>query len=806
MQEKTVRSPVLCIAFISGAALSYEVLLIRLFSIIQWHHFAYMVISLALLGYGASGAFLALFKKRLLETFSVSLIVNLAGFGVSSIVCYLFAQRIPFNPEEMLWDLRQLFRLPLLYLLLGLPFFFAASGVVLTLNRFSQNASRTYAADLIGAGMGSLVIIGSLYLMFPMSALKTISFTGFLAAATAWWELRMKSKLALAGILSAGVAVLMVPGKWVELSISPYKGLPQLMHISGTRILKEKSGPLGLITVVESAKIPLRSAPGLSLTARTEPPPQLAVFTDSDAMTVITRFSGNADQIAYLDQLTSALPYHLRSMQSVLILGAGGGSSVLQARYHAVPNIDAVELNQQIVALLQKDYAGFAGNIYNHSNTRVYIDEARGFVRTRQNSYDLIQLSVPGSFGASSAGLYALNENYLFTLEALQDYMNRLTPDGFLAITAWIKMPPRDTFKLFATAVDAVKRAGRSDPERRFILIRGWQTSTLLLKNGFISANEIVALRDFCRDRSFDLAYYPGMQSGESNHYNLLQQPTLFYDAAITLLSNKSKTYLRDYKFNIQPATDNRPYFFHFFKWRVLPEIIGLYRQGGVSLLESGYLLLLAAFVQAAFFSFILILLPLWKYQRTTNPDVSRLRVFSYFFILGLAFLFIEIAFIQKFMLFLYHPIYAVAVSLTAFLLFAGLGSGYSEKLRGRFGVIATVKIAVIAIVALGALQIAGLSKIFELLSGTSYISRMIATVLLIAPLGFFMGMPFPLGLFALKSHSESWIPWAWGVNGCASVLSAILATLIAIEFGFTVLVALALFLYGTAVFVFPAR
>ncbi len=421
MNEKIVRSPVYCIALISGAALSYEVLLIRLFSIIQWHHFAYMVISLALLGYGASGTFLALFRTRLLNKFPVSFLVNLIAFSISSFVCYLFAQRIPLNPEEMLWDLRQLFRLPLLYLLLGLPFFFAANSVVLALNRFPENASRTYAADLIGAGAGSLVIIGSLYLMFPLSALKTVSLIGFLAAVTAWCELRMKSKLALVSILSAGLAVFIVPVYWAELSISPYKSLSQLLNISGIRILEEKSSPLGLITVVESTRIPLRSAPGLSLNATSEPPPQLAVFTDADAMTVITRFTGDLNKIAYLDQLTSALPYHLRSVQNVLILGAGGGSHVLQARYHTVWNIDAVELNPQIVALLQKDYSGFAGNIYNQSNTHVYIDEARGFVRARQKNYDLIQLFVPGSFGASSAGLYALNENYLFTVEALQD-------------------------------------------------------------------------------------------------------------------------------------------------------------------------------------------------------------------------------------------------------------------------------------------------------------------------------------------------------------------------------------------------
>jgi hypothetical protein len=805
---KQADAPLFSVALLSAAALSYEVLLIRLFSIIQWHHFAYMIISLALLGYGASGSFLALTRKRLADRFAPFFVFNIAAFGVSSLICYLFAQRIPFHPEQMLWDWRQWLRLPLLYLLLGIPFFFAANGIGTALTYLPRRASRTYGADLFGAGLGSLGIIGLLYFVFPERALRIISLTGLLASGIAVWELHVKRSLPSLLIPAAAISVILLPGSWTDLSISPYKSLPQLLTIADTRIVEEQSSPLGLLTVVKSNQVPLRFAPGLSLNATTEPPPQVAIFTDADAMTVITEFPKDKNKIRYLDYMTSALPYHLKPIESLLIIGAGGGSDLLQAHLHSVKTIDAVELNPQIVKWMEGEYAEFSGYLYSRTGTRIHIDEGRGFVNRHQQNYDLIQLSVSGSFGASSAGLYALNENYVFTVEAMQEYLNSLKPNGYVVITNWIKIPPRETFKLFATAVEALKRFNKPQPDKRMILIRGWQTATLLIKNGVISSEEIESLHQFCQNRSFDVAYYPGMKPDQANQYNLLQTPTLFYDAALALLGPSANQFLESYKFKLAPATDEQPYFYHFFKWSVLPELLGMYQHGGISLLESGYLVLIAALGQAIFFGLILILLPLWFYKRSLRKSEAGipLRVFAYFSILGFAFFFIEVAFIQKFMLFLHHPIFAVTISLTAFLLSAGTGSALSKRWRLRIGASATMKLAAIGILVVAAIHLLMLNRVFEIWSGTTYIFRMLVSALLIAPLGFFMGMPFPQGLHALAEQSEALIPWAWGVNGYASVLSAILATLIAIHFGFTVLILLAMLLYGIACFVFPGK
>jgi spermidine synthase len=775
-----------------------------------------MVISLALLGYGASGTFLTLIQDRLDRKFAFFFLANVTAFGVASLLCGLLAQRVPFNPEELLWDVRQLIRLPLVYLLLGLPFFFVANAIGLALSRFPEHTPRIYAADLTGAGAGSLLILGLLYVVYPSTALRIISTAGFVAGVIAWRELSLKPDFRLAGILAAGVLALILPGAWIEPAVSPYKGLPQLMMIPGTRILEQRSSPLGLLTVVESTQVPLRNAPGLSLNAMSGPPSQLAIFTDSDSMTAITHFTGNLRELEYLDQMTSALPYHLQPLHNALILCAGGGSEVLQARYHRAEHIDAVELNPQIVDLVQTTYAPFAGSIYNHPGTHIHPGDARGFVRTQRQEYDLIQLAVPGGFGASSAGLYALNESYLFTVEAFEDYIKHLAPNGFLDVTTWVKMPPRDTIKAFATAVEALKHSGVARPDQRLILIRSWQTSTLLVKNGLISPEETLRLKRFCEARSFDLSYYPGMKREEESRFNFLPRTALLYDAAVALLGVRPETFERAYKFNVKPATDDRPYFFHYFRWRILPDILKRYAQGSVSLLETGYLVLIVALVQAILIGFILIVLPLWVLGRRKDrnvrrespggpdPAVARSRVLAYFFALGLAFLFIEIAFIQKLMLLLLHPVFSISVSLSSFLVFAGLGSAWSGRLQTRFGGLRTIRMAVAAIVILGIASTAALGKMIEALSASPDLARILIAIAFIAPLGFFMGMPFPQGIRMLRGRAQNLIPWAWGINGCASVLSSILATVLAIDLGFTGLLLLALLLYGTAAMVFP--
>ncbi|TCG03709.1 SAM-dependent methyltransferase [Paraburkholderia steynii] len=832
-------APLFALSLLSAAALGYELLLMRLFSIIQWHHFAYMMISVALLGYGAAGAMVALAQRWLVPRFAAVFVGGAILFGVFAVASFAFAQRVAFNPLEILWDPREPLRLLLIYLLLFVPFFCAATSICLTFTRFNDQIARIYSFDIGGAGLGSVAVIGALFALRPLDALRLLGAVGSRHrrshALECRWHRRWLSALWLLG--AAAVLAAGLPRDWLTLRPSEFKELSQALRIKDARVVAESSSPLGLVTVVESSFVPFRHAPGLSLNATMEPPPQLGVFTDGDGLSALNRYDGRREPLGYLDYLTSSLPYHLLRRPRVLVLGSGAGADVLQALYHEASAIDAVELNPQIVDAVQRRFADFSGKPYSAPNVRVFAGEARGFVAARDERYDLIQVALLDSFSATSAGLYALSESYLYTVQAFQDYLRHLNPGGMLAITRWVTLPPRDVLKLFATGVLAMENAGVTQPSRRLVLIRGWNTATLLVKNGEFDDADIAALGRFCRSRSFDVGYYPGMQAAEANRYNVLERP-YFFEAARALLSPGRDTFWASYKFDIRPATDDKPYFFHFFKWRSLPEFLALKGRGGLPLLEWGYPVLIATLLQATLTAMALILFPLWVMTRrkrvahgspllkatsssNATPSVAAIsgrRVAIYFVAIGFAFMFIEIAFIQKFVLLLSHPLYAVAVVLCAFLSFAGLGSRYTQRLQGREALLASYgprprgntnrsSIATTAIVAISAVSIfylLVLPALFPFLIPLSDPARIVIAVLLIAPLAFAMGMPFPLGLSRIAAGAETLVPWAWGVNACTSVVAAVLATVLAIHLGFTAVVVIAVLLYLAAAAAYP--
>ncbi|MGH8558609.1 MAG: SAM-dependent methyltransferase, partial [Methylococcales bacterium] len=466
--------------------------------------------------------------------------------------------------------------------------------------------------------------------------------------------------------------------------------------------------------------------------------------------------------------------------------------------HDSVQSIDAVELNPALVELVGERYAAYSGNLYGQANVAIHIGNARAFIASRAAQYDLIQFGLPDSM-TGSGGLHALGENYLYTVESIRTLLRRLAPNGYLAITLWTRIPPRDTLKMFATAIQALKDLGVSSPNRQLILIRSWQTSTLIVKNGMIDEHEINQSLAFCEELSFDPVFFPGIQATETNRRNRVLEDYFFLGSQ-ALLGAHSDDFQRDYKFNIRPATDDRPYFFDFFKWRSVPEIIESLYSGGMSLLEGGYLILIASLFQAMLASLILIVAPLlWLRKRSAAIPFQSVRgpVFGYFFSLGMAFMFLEIALIQKFILFLYHPLYSATTILTAILLFAGIGSLWSQRFDTRKKRCKAVFYSCIAIIGLSVLFIYLLNPLFAGLIALPQFAKFAIAVLLVAPLGFCMGIPFPLGLSVLDGEAPWTLAWAWGINGSASVISAILASLLAIQFGFSVLMFFAGLLYA---------
>jgi len=788
---------------VSAGAIGYQLLLMRMLSIVQWHHFAYMIISIALLGYGASGTFIALFESRLQFRFEAAFATSALLFSISMVACFALGQHVPFNALEVVWDSRQFLNLSLIYLVFFVPFFFAASCIGLAFTCRRKDISRIYFFDLFGAGLGAIVVIGALFAFIPEDALLVLMTLPLIASVIMSTRSSARAPLMTVQLLWLALLVSGIPQNQLGLRVSEYKGLSQALQVIDSRILDVSSSPLGQLTVVESPTVPIRHAPGLSFNTLHIPPQQLAVFTDADSMSAITRFDGDLNSVAYLDDVTAALPYVLLDKPDVLVLGAGGGSDVLLALYHGANSIDAVELNPQMTKLVHETHAEFAGFVYDDPRITVHTSEARGFVAQSGTQYDLIHIGLLDSFSASGAGVYAQSESYIYTKEAIREYLEHTTPGGLLAITRWLKLPPRDGLKLVATAIDALRTMGVSKPGQQLVVIRSWNTSTVLIKNGALMADDIQSVRQFARSRSFDTAWFPGIQASDANRFNVLSEP-YFYNGTKALLGPRAGEFAERYKFYIQPATDNRPYYFHFFKWATLPEVIALRRAGGAGLIEWGYLILIATLVQAAIAGLVLVLLPLSRIKRIW-PAGTGPRMGAYFLLLGLAFLFIEMAFIQKFILFLSHPLYSVAVVLSGFLVFAGLGSVLSERLAGKLegNDCSPVAIAVGGIALFAIVYVILLPLVFQRCIGFSDPVKIVISVVLIAPLASSMGMPFPLGLRYVAATAPNFIPWAWGINGFASVISAVLATLLAIEFGFVFVILVALVLYAIAALIF---
>ena len=792
------------VALLSASALGYEILLTRLLAIVQWHHFAFLVISIALLGFGASGAFLMVVGSRLRIPAGPFLALAALAFALTAPACFALAQHVPFNVLELPWSLRPFGWLLAIELLLAIPFFIAATGIGRTLIVFGDRLSRVYAADLVGAGGGAALAVGLLWWLPAERTLDGLGAMAALAGGIAAVRARRAARWALLAT-AAGILALLISGAggWNELRISPFKPLPQALRVNGAALTESRSGPLGLVNAVENEKVPLRWAPGLSLLARAPVPEQVALFVNGDGPIAVPRRPRGSPPPAYLGDLTSALPYHLLERPRVLVLGAGGGAPALQALGGGARAVDAVELQPDVAAIARDRYGGFSGGAPGRAGIRLHVGDPRAFVEAAGGEeYDLIQVD---ALGASPSGLHALRAERLLTVESMRAMLARLAPRGLVAITGWSQLPPRGGPRLFATLLDALEAEGIGPAAEHLAWIRSWNTTTLVASRAPLSGTQVEAVRSFARARAFDLVHVPGMEAHEANRFNVMERPW-FHEAAARLLGPERDAFIRGYKFDIRPATDDRPYLWSFFKWAHAPEILSLSRAGGIGLVAIGYLALPAAVVQAAVASVALILLPLLLVRREAGGrargGARRGAALAGFFALGLAFLMMEIAFISRFTVILSHPLHALAVVLAAFLVFAGIGSWLAG--RRDSGGHGSVAWPAAGIVALAAVCAAALPHLTAALVGTAPEVKIAAAVALVAPIATFMGMPFPRALARLRRLDPGLVPWAWGVNGCASVVGAVLATGLAVHLGQTFVIGCAALLYAAAAVALP--
>lgn len=761
------------ISFVSAATLAYAVALTRFFSIALWYHFAFMVVSVAMLGIAASGTFASIYPeaKRPERLGRYAIFLSLA-----IIFAYLISNHVSFDPVKLSWDKKQVLYIAVYYLFLGIPFFFSGLIILSAMAYMPEKAGRIYFFDLMGAAIGSVSVLFVLSALDEKGSVLLISIipliSGFLFSLG---EKSRISKIAIP-IIAMLIAVLyFYKPSVLDIKISPYKGLMAALKYPGAEHITTFRGASSRIDIIKSPAI--RYAPGLSLKYLDELPAQIGIAVDGGDLSAITRFNGDKDTLRFIDFLPSSLPYTLGKNRDVLILEPKGGMPVLTAIYYSSGNIDKIENNQIIIKAINKALLDFSGGIY-RENT--FTGLGRAWLKTK-GAYDIIDINLTGILPWEGSS-YGLSEDFRLTKEAFIDYYQHLKQDGYLSMTLYFLPPARMELRLFSTISSVMKNIGIKDAHKHLAAIRSWNTVTILLKKGELTALDIDGIKKFARERRFDLAYYPGIKPDESNIFNKLPNNDYFEVVSKIMNPAEMETAVKDYLFDISPVTDEKPFFHHFLKIRNIAETYRLVGNKWQYLLEEGYLIPIIL-IQAILISILLILLPLFL-RKKKQGGYSLFGMGVYFSGIGLGFMFLEIAIIQRFMLYLDRPVYAVTIVIATILFSSGIGSLASQ----RFSIDTKWKGGIIILTAaLIAFYSIYLKHIVSSTLGWEFTERIMFSVVLLAPLGVFMGMPFPTGIrYLAATRGKEFIPLAWGINGSFSVIGSIMAALLALWIGFS--------------------
>jgi len=785
---------------LSTATLAFELNLSRLFSVAQFYHFAFMIVSIALLGFGASGTLLAIFPKISFAPPEKSLSYLSLATSISMVGSFLIINLLPFDSFSIAWDHEQVLRLIIHYIALSTPFFFSGLSVGILLSRSVSKAGLTYGINLSGSALGCMIALFTPPL-FGGEGTALLS-GGIAALATVFSIIRINKQpiskssftqicvILLTGsmicFVTLDLGLRIITGKsfcWLELKISPYKSLSYSLQYPDTKLIFSQWNSFSKVDLARSSGI--RSFPGLSYRYTKPPPAEDGLFVDGDELNPII-LPGYDPEI--FNFIPSAIVYLIHPSSEVLILEPRGGLEILAAKELGASHITAVEPNPLNLATSK--------HIYEDKKIQLIQDTGRSALRNKTNQFDIIVMPLNDSYHPVRSGAYSLAEEYRYTIEAFQDALASLKPNGLLIATRWLQTPPSETLRLFAIALTALDEKNAST-NNQVLAFRSFNTGTVILKNGIFTDNELEIVRQFCKELAYDLIYLPDITPEEINRFNILPKP-LYYQLFNQLLNSSNRqAFYRDYTYDIQPPTDNQPFFSHYFKWsqsrQVLAELGKTWQPFG----GAGYFVIILILILASVLSSMIILLPAIIHQINKNLykeknkldhiDQSKQRsqlniIILYFALIGFAFLLVEIPLIQAFILYLGHPSYSLTVVLFSILLSSGVGSMLSEKLS-------TTKMLVVLVIIL-LISTVFLQTFFNSMPGSSSITRIIFTILFLAPIGLSMGVAFPGGLRwmgALYSNrSDQPIAQIWAVNGASSVIASIVAALLSISFGFS--------------------
>ncbi len=802
------RWSLLSIFLIAFVVVSQQLLLIRTFSVSHYYHFTYLVISTALLGFGASGTFLALFFDRLKQNYAFWSQCFCLLFLISIPFTFIVTQFIPLDTQYVLYSMNQILLLMAHNLLLFLPFFFGGTIIGYMLSCFKREVPELYGADLIGSGLGGIAAI-AVILLVPASILPVILTPVILLALLVFMvsqkQETIKHKVRSSIFLILGIVVSI--GAFIvqkDLRIDQYKELArfqQLQNQNDAELIENRFGPRGQIDVFESKTFHHTLFAGLHATAR--PPEQYALLVDGFLSGAIFRINQKKDA-GIMDFTPQSLPYRLMDKPRVLLLGEITGTNIWMAKRFGAEKITVVQSNPQIISLMENDLAEESGGIFNDESVEVINVHPRLFIEQSKREFDLIQLVTGEAMAAGTGGLQGLSEDYILTRESIAGALGLLSPDGIISITRGIQSPARDNIKLISLFTDAYQSAMQNDPANHLLVSRNYLAANTILANSAITENQIMKFLDETDNLQMDPEYFPGIKSDEIDQRNIIEGPegknySWIHHAILEILSENKERFYNEWIYNVETPTDDSPYFFDFFKWDSLNIFLDAYGENWFQRLELGYIILVITFLQLSVAAFVLILLPLLFRRKIYNVSKNKLPTLLHFLGIGIGFMFLEITFIQKFTLFLGDPVYSVSATLSSILVFSGSGSILQKKIK--LSSVNKIRIAVGMISAVSILYLFILNPLLNMAVHLPVAGMFLVTVLLLMPLSFFLGWMFPCGMDILEKNSGELVPWAWGINGFASVTASPLAIILSMSFGFNFVIMAGIGFYLLTVF-----
>jgi spermidine synthase len=766
-------------ALCSFAALLLELALTRLFSVVLFYHFAFLAISIALLGLGAGGVFAHLRKSQLARFETQALVGRLCSINALIVpVVLVIVLRIPVSLDI---SKANFLRLSAIYIASAVPFFITGLQFSVVFARQATHVSRLYAADLAGGALACLAIVP---LLNWLGGPNTVLFTGAcIGVAGTVWAVESRARKSAAGRALFLLVLIAANHSGKLLDIVYAKG--------GFR---------------DSAWVEFARWNAISRVEVDRQGPGRAIVIDADASTYLMNVDPKHWQGGWEKNLMSAPPALanvLRPHGEFAIIGPGGGVDVLRAVATGSPNVTGIEINPIIAnTIMRGRYADYTYHLYEQPEVHIHVTDGRSFVRNARRQFDVLQMTLVDTWASTSAGAFALSENSLYTVEAFREYFEHLKPDGMIAITRWEFQQPREALRVVSVAMQALHELGVADTRNNFIVVAegrldadGIPVVVLAKRTPFTLEEQNLVREDIAAHSRLFSFYVPSdphtVASGQEEHY-----PANANSFTQLIQLNDPQRFAAHYPYDVSPVTDNAPFFFFTLKpGQILhPEALqrGIDWKNNLGVAVLGMVLIISLLAVLAF-----LVVPLMMRARGQQQRPLRLL---YFIAVGLGYILVEIAFIQRFVLFLGHPTYALTVVVFLLLLSSGAGSMVSRRWLPETG---RIWLPLLLITAALVLYVAILPSLLNRLVGLPFAAKLVVCAAVLVPLGLAMGMPFPTGLRALAGSPVPEFPgpggsetggnlveWAWAMNAASSVLGSVIAIIIAIQFGLNVTLA----------------